>query len=121
MPLKSIPNSNFYNVVAAVFKQIVGFLNLGEGVSMGYQRGCVNLTLGYKSKYLDAIATIHATGLKYQIFAIHVRQRQHLRLIIESHNRYNGIWSSSLPSQLESVIRSRNLNHAVSTTMFRKM
>lgn len=66
---------HFNNVVAAVFKQIVGFLDLREGEGMGYQRGRVNLPFGYKFQDFFAVATINATGLERQILAIHIRQR----------------------------------------------
>jgi len=43
-PLR-ILNRHFYNVVAAVFEQFVGFLNLLQGESVRYQRRCVDFSL----------------------------------------------------------------------------
>ena len=65
---------HFYNVVTAVFKQVVCLLNLREGEGMSYQWGSVNLSFRDKSQNFITVATIYSAGLERKILAIHIRQ-----------------------------------------------
>ena len=76
----------------------------------------VNLARLNQAQNLLAIADVHVARLEGQILAVHLGQWQHLRLIVERHNRYNRIWASTLPRQAEGILRTRNLQHHIGTS-----
>ena len=55
------------------------------------QRLGIEFALGNELQSFLAIATINATGLEGQILAVHIGQRQGLRLVVKRHHRDNGI------------------------------
>ena len=60
-------------------------------------------------QYFLTIAAVYTAGLEGEVLAVHLRQWQHLWLVVEGYNRYYGVWSCTLPCQLECVLTSRNL------------
>ena len=109
-------DGGFDDAVVAVGEEVVGFLDAAEWVAMGNQIGCVNLAFGNQLHDFVAVAGIDAAGLERQVLAIHPRQGQYLSLLIERHNRYNGIGTGATPCKFKRILGSRNLNHTVGAT-----
>ena len=61
------------------------------------QRLGIELALGNKLQRFLAIATVNAAGLEGQVLAVHIRQRQGLRLVVKSHHRDDRIRTSAPP------------------------
>ena len=73
--------------------------DVGEFVAVSNQWRGVNLTRLDEAQNLRTIAAIYAARFEGQILAVHFGQRQHLRLIVERHNRHNRIWASEVPTR----------------------
>ena len=84
---------------------------------MGDEGCSINLALGYEFQNFLAIAAIYASCLESEILAIHLRERQHLRFIIEGNYCHDGIWTCTLPCELEGVVGSCHFENSVSTAM----
>ena len=65
------------------------------------ERRSVYASGGYEVEYLGTVATVYSTGLEGKILAVHLGQRQYLRLVIQGNNRNNGIGPGTLPGQPE--------------------
>ena len=81
------------------------------------KRGGVYLAFLDELKYLFAVTAVHTSSLEGEVLAVHLRQWQHLWLVVEGYDRYDGIWTSTLPSQLECVFSTCHLQHPVSSSM----
>ena len=81
--------------------------DVGEFVAVRNQWCRVNLARLDKAQNLRAIAAVHATRFEGQILTVHLGQRQHLRLIVQRHNRHNCIRTSALPREAEGILRTR--------------
>ena len=80
---------------------------------MGDEGQGVQLTLCDEAQGLGAVAAVHTTGLEGQIFAVHIRQRQGLRPVVERHHRYDSVGAGALPCQTEGGLRPRYLQHHI--------
>ena len=83
--------------------------DVGEFVAVRNQWRRVNLTRLDEAQNLCTIAAVHATRFEGQILALHLREGQYLRLIVQCHNRHNRIRASALPRQAEGILHTRNL------------
>ena len=106
-----------YNTVTAAFKQTVCLLNAAQRKAVGYERRCVDFTIYDKPQYFITITTVNASGLEREVFAVHIRQRQYLGMLIKSHHSDNGIRTRRLPRHSESIVRTGHFNNTVGTTM----
>ena len=104
------------HTIQFVLKQMVRPGDICEFVAMRNQWRGVNLARLDKAQNLRTIAAVHAARFEDQILAVHLGQRQHLRLIVQRHNRHNRIRASALPRQAEGILRTRNLQHNISTS-----
>ena len=68
---------------------------------MGDERLGIQLALCDEAQRFLAVAAIDTARLEGQIFAVHFRQRQGLRRVIQRDHRYNGIGSCTLPRKAE--------------------
>ena len=84
---------------------------------MGDEGCSINLALGYEFQNFLAIAAIYASCLESEIFAIHLRERQNLRFIIEGNYCHYCIGTSTLPGQLKSVLTTCHCQYSVCTSM----
>lgn len=60
-----------------------------------------------------AVAAIHAAGLKGQIFAIHIGQRQHLRSVVQRNDGDDCVGARAFPCQPETVLCACDLEHDI--------
>ena len=65
-------NRYFYHVLFLVFEYPVRLFYLAEGEAMSDKRRGVNLALLDETEYLFAVASVYATGLEGEVFAIHI-------------------------------------------------
>ena len=79
------------HAVPPVFEQRIGLLDAAEGVGVGDEGQGVQLALCDEAQGLSAVAAVHTAGLEGQIFAVHIRQREGLRLVVERHHRHDGV------------------------------
>ena len=86
---------------------------------MSDQRRCINLALLDQTEDFRAVAAVHTSGLEGQILAVHIGQRECLRLVIESNYRHNSIRSGTHPRKLEGVLRSGNLQKYICAAVIR--
>ena len=112
-----VVNSYLYHTVFLVFKDSVCFFYLAQWKTMGNERGCINLAFCNEFQHFLAVASIHTSCLESEVLAIHLWKRQHLSFIVEGNDRNDGIWTGTLPSELECVIGSSHFKNSVSSTM----
>ena len=90
---------HLYHPVQLILEQVIRLGDVGEFVAVRNQWRGVNLACLNQAQNLGAIAAVHAARFEGQILAVHLGQWQHLRLIVERHNRHNRIRASALPRQ----------------------
>ena len=88
---KSTLHRDLNDSVAFIFKQLIRLGDLCERIGMRDQRLGIKLAIGNEFQRLFAVATINAAGLECQILAVHIRQRQGLRLVVKCHHSDDGI------------------------------
>ena len=108
---------HFDNSISLLLKEFIGFCYPLQWETVGDERCGVYLSFLDEVQDFLAVTPIHTAGLKGEILAVHLWQRQYLWLVIESHNSYDGIWTSTLPGQLESVLTTCHFQHSVCTSM----
>lgn len=92
---------HLYHSVEPVLKNTVSLFYIVERITMRDERRSVYASGGYEVEYLGTVATIDSTGLEGKILAVHLGQRQYLRLVIQGNNRNHGIGPGTLPGQSE--------------------
>ena len=107
----------FDDSIPLLLKEFVGFRYPFKRITVRDERSGIYLAFLNELKNLFAVTAVHTACLEGEVLAVHLRQRQHLWLIIESHNSYDGIWTSTLPGQLECVFSTCHLQYSVSTSM----
>lgn len=80
---------------------------------MGNQWRGVKLPLLNQPQNLPAVAAIYPAGLEGQVFAVHLRQGEGLRLLIEGHHGDQPIGAGALPRQGKGVLSPGRLQHHV--------
>ena len=104
------------HAVQFILEQVVCLGDVGEFVTVRNQWRSVNLARLDEAQNLCTIAAVHAARFEGQVLAVHLGQRQHLRLIVERHNRHNRIRASALPRQAKSILCTRNFEYHISTS-----
>ena len=82
-------NCNFDNPIQFVLEEVVSFLNIIQLITVGDQRGSIDLSCFDEGKNFGAVAAVHAAGFESQILAVHIRQGQGLCFVVEGHHRDN--------------------------------
>ena len=77
------------------------------------QRGGIQLARGNVPQDGRAVAAVHAASLERQVFAVHVGQRQHLRLVVQRNDRDDRVRAGALPCEAEAVRCARTFDHDV--------
>lgn len=70
----------FNNTIKFILKDFVCLFDVFEGEAVGNQRGCVNLALFDKREDFVAVTAVNTARFENQILAVHIGQRQCLRL-----------------------------------------
>ena len=109
--------SHFDNSISLLLKKFVGFSNLCQRETVRDERCGVNLTLLDELQDLFTVTAIHTSCLEGEVLAVHLWEWKHLSFIIEGNYRNYGIWTSTLPSELECVVCSSYFKNSVSTTI----
>ena len=73
------------------------------------ERRCVQLAVFDQTEDLGGIAAVHAAGLEDQVFAVHIGQGKHLRLVVQCNNGDNGVRTGALPCKTEAFVRACHL------------
>ena len=84
---------------------------------MGDERGGIYLALCYQIQNLLTVAAIHSARLEDEVLAIHIRQREQLRLVVHGNDGDDGIRTGTFPGQLEGVLTARYLHHHIGSPM----
>ena len=92
---------DLYHAVPFVFKQVVGLLDPAQGVSVGDERFRIQLALCDEAQRFLTVAAIDTARLEGQVLAVHLRQRQGLRRVIQRDHRHDGVGSCTLPRKAE--------------------
>ena len=108
---------HFDDSISLLLKEFIGFSYPLQRKTVGDERCGVNLSLLDELQDLFTVTAIHTSCLESEVLAVHLRQRQHLRLIIKGYNGYDSIRTSTLPSELECVVCSSNFKNSVRTAM----
>lgn len=108
-------DGGFDDAVSAVGEEGVCFLDAAEREAVGYQVGGVDFAFGDELHDFVAVAGIDASCLEREVLAIHPRQGQYLFLLVESHNRDDGIRTGASPCEFKGVLAAGDLNDAVGT------
>ena len=77
----------------------------------------IELALGNELQRFLAVATVNAASLEGQILAVHIRQRQSLRLVVKRHHSDDRIRTSALPRKLKGILCSCHFKHNVCTAV----
>ena len=77
---------------------------------MGDERGGIYLSLCYQIQNLLTVAAIYSARLEDEVLAIHIRQREQLRLVVHGNDGDDGIRAGTFPGQLEGVLTARYLS-----------
>ena len=77
------------------------------------QRLSIELPFCNELQRFLTVAAVNASGLEDQIFAVHIRQRQGLCLIIKRHHRDDRIRASALPCKLGRILLYCNILEAM--------
>ena len=81
------------------------------------QRLGIELALGDELQRFLTVATVNAAGLEGQILAVHIRQRQGLRLVVKRHHRDDRIWTSTFPCKFKCALCSGHLEYDICTAV----
>ena len=80
---------------------------------MGDQRRGIQLSLLDQPQDLGTVAAVHPARFEDQVLSVHLRQGQHLRLVVQRHHRHNGIGPGATPRQLKGILRPGHLQHHI--------
>ena len=80
---------------------------------MGDERFGIDPAFCNETQRFFTVAAVHAACLEGEIFAIHLRQRQDLRLVVQRHHSHNGVGSCALPRQPEGGVRPCHFQHHI--------
>ena len=109
--------SCFDNSISLLLKDFIGFCYPLQWETVRDERCGVYLALLDELQDFLAVAAIHTSCLEGEVLAVHLWEWKHLSFILEGNYRNYGIWTSTLPSELECVVCSSYFKNSVSTTI----
>ena len=77
-------DGNLDDSLLPVLKHSVSLLDILQTIPVSNQRRRVDQPLFNQRENLGTVAAVHTAGLEGQVLAVHVRERQYLRTVIES-------------------------------------
>ena len=107
----------FDYAILPILEKTIRLLNTAQGETMGNERRCIDSSLFNETENLCTITTIHASRFEGKILAIHIRQGEYLRLIIQCDNSDYGIGSGTFPGQLKCILPTRYFQDPIGSAM----
>ena len=92
-------NCHFHDIISSFLEQIIRRFNLIQRENMCDERCSIQFAALDQPQDFCGVAAVHAAGLEREVFAVHIGQRQRLRLVIQRNDSDDRIRSGALPRE----------------------